>query len=482
MLPPWKRPLRDWRGAGVPTRGEKRANTTGHRRRTSALVLACIALIGVALVTILVLTVRHPNGRTIEVDPHPVAFTIDQDNERAYVISARSDSVSVLNTRLATLIHVVHVGPGPQRVLVAGRIRRAFVVNYGSGAGSVSVLDATNGRLLRTTSVGASATNAVVDALTGHVFIATARYPGREGRIVMLDARDGRPLGAARVGAEPTAMAVSERTGRVFVVNTGSGTVSVLDTRTGALIRTITIGWLPSGVVVDEHARHAFIVDSSDNAVVMLDARDGRLLRRASVGHDPGAIVIDEQVGRAFVTAMGDGSVNVLDTANGRSVGTLHIDRGVSMMIIAAWGRRLLVGDKATGTIHSFDARTLTPLRTASVGPVPFAGAADDRRGLAVVTALGATDREGLPVGPGAVAVLDAMSGSVLRRRVTGPAPYFVGVDERSGHVFVVDGSQVRKNNTWNWVPQAIRRWLALPSSTTLVSSARVIIFDDTRH
>jgi len=80
-------------------------SVTGYRRRAIALALACIALTGVILMTIRVITARRPDVRTIKVDPHPVAFAIDQDNGRAYVVSASSDSVSVLDTRAETLIH-----------------------------------------------------------------------------------------------------------------------------------------------------------------------------------------------------------------------------------------------------------------------------------------------------------------------------------------------------------------------------------------
>jgi len=455
-----------------------RAGKRATRLRLRMIALVFIAVVGVALV-ILRVVAQRPDMRTIEVGPHPVALSIDPDNGRAYVASTGNDSVSVLDIKTAMLIRVVRVGPGPQRVLVMGRNRRAFVINYGRGVGSVSVLDAMSGRLLRTTPVGGSATNAVTDIQTGRIFVATTSGPELAGRVVILDARDGRELGTVPVGNDPIAMAISERAGRVFVVNTGSGTVSMLDARSGTTIRTVGIGWLSGGIVVDERVQHAFIVARSDNAVAVLDAYNGRLLHKTRVGHDPGAIVLDKQDGHAFITNMGDGSTSVLDTASGRLVGTLRVGQDISMMFIAARGHRLLIGDKVTGAIHAFDARTLTPLYTSNLGSVPFAGVADDLRGLAIVTALGGMNHGKLPTGQGMVAVIDAMSGNVLQRLGTGSTPYFVGVDERVGRAFVVDGSEIHENNTWAWVPQAVRGALSLPSSTRLVSSARVIILDD---
>jgi YVTN family beta-propeller protein len=107
------------------------------------------------------------------------------------------------------------------------------------GVGGTTMLDARSGSVLRTLSVGASpvddvgnvdAMNIAVDEPHGRVYIinqtaAAADYSPVVGSVSVLDAGTGHLLRTLTVGRNPIALAVDTTSGRLFVVNTNSGCV-----------------------------------------------------------------------------------------------------------------------------------------------------------------------------------------------------------------------------------------------------------------
>lgn len=206
----------------------------------------------------------------------------------------------------------IRVGRGPFAVAVDTRTRHVFVASGGLtiagqilGPGSVSMLDATTGALLRTTPLPST--------------------------------RGFGPL------SDPQALAVDERSNRVFVAlnrraaattagTEGPGLVSILDATTGALLHTTVVGFLPWAVVVDERANRAFVSyegywgyaqDTQGGGVSVLDATTGAVVRTMQLGPREGASVLalDAQRDRVYVGAR---RVILLDGATGVVRATAH--------------------------------------------------------------------------------------------------------------------------------------------------------------
>jgi len=109
---------------------------------------------------------------------HPFdAVTVDEQTGRAFVSSAVDNSVSVLDTRGGAVVRIVRAGRQPHVAAVDARSGRVFIGSQGpfsssnpTGAGSMSVLDARDGTILRTISLG-DVTGVAVDARTGRAFV-----------------------------------------------------------------------------------------------------------------------------------------------------------------------------------------------------------------------------------------------------------------------------------------------------------------------
>jgi len=361
------------------------------------------------------------------------------------------------------VVATVGVGRLPWRVVVDEQHGRAFVVNRGDG--SVSVLDSGTGALLRTVAVGTDPVAAAVDERTARVFVAN----GGDATVSILDARSGVVLRTVVVGTSPQWLTVDRQSGHVFVPNRSDNTVSVLDARNGAVLRTVTVCLFPFAAAVDERTARVFVRCNS-GWVVTLDARTVAVLRATRTGAAPwGQIAVDERTARVFVTNPHDKTVSVLDARSGAVVRTVHIGIDAYRPIMDERAGRVIVVGPANGRggASVLDADSGVVLRTVVLGYTPWPAAVSIRSGSVLIAAAGTTDSMGDAMGNGTVSMLDAHGDGGGRAVPVGVFPVDIGVDGRTGRVFVVnynarwsDGGPVAHSARDGWwvAPQ---RWLA---------------------
>lgn len=292
--------------------------------------------------------------------------------------SEGSGRVTVLDTASGAIVRTLSLASGRTvlspvgEAAVAETTGRVFVPDecYPSIAGgpdcpgTVSVLNAANGQLVRTVTVGDLPQLMAVDAQTGRVFVVTVRSD-LSARVGVLDARSGRLLHTVAVGSSVGSIAADEGTGHVFIV-TGNGYVTILDARSGQRLGAVPVGGVLSDIVIAAPMHHAFIGDES-GTVHMLDTATGAVLRHVKVCRTSAvAQAIDERRGRVFVVCL-------------------------SMTDLRAMRR-------GPGHVSILDASTAAVLQTITLGHTPNHIAIDDQTGLAfvvdgdagTVTALGA--------------------------------------------------------------------------------------------
>jgi YVTN family beta-propeller protein len=293
----------------------------------------------------------------------PTALAVDETAGRVFVLTAGAaltshDSVSVLDAGSGRLLRTLDAGVGVGVAAVADGRGHIFVTDQADN--SVSMLDAQRGRLLRTVPVGPAPAGIAVDAQAGHVLIvnqgtfqpAPAFYPHEHGTVTVLDARSGTVLRTVTVGYGPGALALDARRGRAFVANRYDGTVSVVDVATGAVLRTVTVAPQPAAAAVNAPMGQVFI--ASDNAgtglVSVLDAAEGRVLHRVSVGERVVELAVEERHGQVLVVTKPDivpptepGHLHVLDGRTGHLRRTVTVGLQPRALAVDAAANRAFV-------------------------------------------------------------------------------------------------------------------------------------------
>ncbi len=237
----------------------------------------------------------------------PNAIAMAEEMDHVFVVDGNNGTVLMLDARSGRVLRTETVTSSPSTIVADGRVGRFYVVDDQNP--DVSVLDARSGRLLNTVtlsdpvlayqSIGAP----VVDARTDRVFVTRYGGAGGKGYVDVLDARTGTLLRAVPVGKFTVAAVLDERTGRLFALNqehrdsrcacfpVGSGSVSVLDARDGRVLRTIAVGTAPGAATVDVATNRVFVVNqpqAGNGSVSVLDAVSGRVLRTTPLGRSPG--------------------------------------------------------------------------------------------------------------------------------------------------------------------------------------------------
>jgi DNA-binding beta-propeller fold protein YncE len=179
------------------------------------------------------------------------------------------------------------------------------------------MLDARSGRVLRTIARGVLLTGVAADTHRDHVFATGYNGTSGVGTVSMLDATSGALLRTVTLDQSPSPgpVAVDERSGHAFVLDRSIDSFSIIDTASGRILHTINVGaqTYPQAVAVDGHTGRVFIAvsdESSAGRVRVLDVRSGRILHTVMVGWDPIALVVAVRAGRVF-------AVNAGSTAGG---------------------------------------------------------------------------------------------------------------------------------------------------------------------
>jgi len=441
---------------------------------------------------------QGPNNQvlhTIVLRGQAYDLAVDAQAHRAVVIGIDNATgyASTLDTTTGALVRTVALALGstPSDVAVDARTGRVFITDIGDG--TVSVLDARNGALLRIVTVGEiqphDLRRIAVDPRTDRVFVSSSpvtRPNPALSAVHMLDARTGAVLHTTMTGGG--SLAVDNRDGQAFVANLTGNSISVLDGRTGARVRMIALGASTGALHLAADGRTGRVFVATDAGLRVIDARTGRVLHAIPLpGVRNEALEVDEAHNRVVVVDDRLASpytayFRLLDARTGALVRATAVT-GASSVVLDRHRGRAVVGT-ASG-VRAFDVRTGTPLWTCAGDTGACGGSAvDARTGRVFGVDPGMIDSVGAHIGAGSVIVLDGRTGA--RQSVT-PVGVYAGplmIDEQAGHAIVVnDGGVVRASDAWGWVPAGLRQRLPFlpPPAGTRTVDGSVSVLDATR-
>ncbi len=389
----------------------------------------------------------------------PALALVDGPANRLVLADQADDSLAIVDTASAQGIGPLPLSATPVAVVAATRPGRVFLTTSDE---TVDVVDDQSGTLIRAVStrppplsgaipIAGTTLAAVPDRPRGHILILDYSTEYTAGSVVVLDARDGHVLHTVTVGQAPRALAVDEARAHAFVI--GGAGIDVLDTRRLALLRTIPLASPIPGssdsrpavtTLVDERTGRLFA--AADNGTVyVVDTASGRLVNTVQLVA-PGRfqfdmtappLLADDRTGRVVVP--GYDGVTVMDARSGAVTGSFST------------------------------AGTASPLLAGIVEPDRPGVAIDSRTGRLLVTSQGLShyaatkSRFGYMQmqvfdGSGTVSVLDGRSGALIRTLPVGLTPGAIAIDGRTDRALVLDnGGAVAANDPWAWLPGWLR-------------------------
>lgn len=396
------------------------------RRVIGALVVA----VGVVVAALVINQSRETSGRRVPVGLNPVAVAVDDQTERAFVLSR-----GLLNS-----------------------------LGEPTGPGNVTVIDSETGAIVNTTEVGRDPTAIAVDKSTGRVFVVnrgaydTSGHPSELGTVSVLDARSGRVLRTIGVGKGPQSITVDERLERVVVVNSGiapeSGSVSILDGQSGTVLGKIAVDSYPADAAVDSTEGLVFVANFLSNTVSILDLQRMRVAKTVTLGSEPGTLaklVLDERTAHVYALSFSyppvipgggpsNGKVTMINARNGEILNTVVMTNATAIALSSRTGHVLVTWSQAQKSwLTALDAERGNILWSVRVGEYPYAIGVNERLGRILV----------INWKSGTVSVLEAQDGKSLCTRTVGERPVAIAVSGQTDKVFIVSAKD-NSVSIWN--------------------------------
>ncbi|MDB5059802.1 MAG: cell surface protein [Chloroflexi bacterium] len=304
---------------------------------------------------------------------YPISVAVLPPARRLYVGSRLSDvlspgRLSVVDTITGHVLRAIPTGPNPERMVLDQRTGRVAVLCSGvpgASAGTVLIVDTQRDVLLETVHIRDYLQVAVLDEGAGRLFI------GGQHGVYMLDAGNGRLLRTLPLPAKGASeLAVDPQVHRVYMA--GGNQVLTLNSRSGTVLGTMTLGHgtYVSALAVDSAAGHLLVTSYNQTSMAgtlsIVNATNGTLLHQAGVGVLPTAVAVLPALDRAIVinnafTAdpgsriFGTGELRIVQASTGRALVTLEAS-AVSVVVSQRTSRAYLTDANQLLTI--VDVRT----------------------------------------------------------------------------------------------------------------------------
>lgn len=195
-----------------------------------------------------------------------------------------------------------------------------------------------------------------------------ARGVAEAGTVSVVDLAQKKMIATITVGRHPTALALDAAENRLYVANTNDDSISVIDTATRAVISTISLkpfssevyGIAPTAVTIDKPRNRLLIACGGINAIAVYDLHAGRISGLIPTGWYPVSVALDASGKRITVgTLLGVGS----GQKDGPTKRFVHANRGTSQVIDLPDEPQLASYTAVVGESNHVSFASATPLK-----------------------------------------------------------------------------------------------------------------------
>jgi YVTN family beta-propeller protein len=211
-------------------------------------------------------------------------------------------------------------------------------------------------------------------------------------------------LATLTVGQTTQGIAIDPNLGLAFVSNNGSGTVSVINIANTNIVATIPVGSSPRDLISDSATSRVYVVtDTSPGAITIIDEKTLAVSGTIPVGNDPRQAAADFLIGELYVTNRADNTLSVINLATNTVTAVVPVVAAPGGVSVNHTLGKIHVVSNGVNAISIVDQATHAAVRVA-VGTMPVGVGVDERSGHVYVH----------NVVDDTVSVVDSASGAVI--------------------------------------------------------------------
>jgi YVTN family beta-propeller protein len=138
-----------------------------------------------------------------------------------------------------------------------------------AGKAELAIVDETSGSVTNI-ATGATPCAVAMNPTTKLIYVVNHE----DNAVTVIDATEGKVLATVKVGEKPQGIAIDAKANRIYIANVHGDTVSVIDGAHNAVIKTLRTGHNPYALAVNETTTRLYAAVESDAAASAIDPQD----------------------------------------------------------------------------------------------------------------------------------------------------------------------------------------------------------------
>jgi YVTN family beta-propeller protein len=335
----------------------------------------------------------------------------DPADGNLYTSNFGDGTVSVINGTTEVVVGSFTVGVYPEGLTVDTRRNILYVANDGNPYGvynqygfyyedsSVSIVNLTTDRTIRTVAVALSADGAEYDPASDDVFIAAGT------QIPIFSASSQNQSRTLVIGASPDATLYDPANGMLYVTDLSNYCVWVIDVATVSVVTHVQVGAWPDALALDSVDGELFVTNQQSWSISVINVTTNEVVAVWAAGYYPDGVAVDPGNGRLFESdsATFDSDIGVFNVTTGNSLDVINLNQTPSGILYDPLNGCFYVGVTPWVEVYNASTDALVQLIWIREGSGTFGFALDPSTGNIYVSGA-----------DGTVSVIDGSNNSVV--------------------------------------------------------------------
>jgi len=349
--------------------------------RTLKLTLAAVSLLtlGSLLASSQAQTPKMPQMNMASANKSNAPVKVTDPTSVVMIVDRDSNEIGFMDIKTKKMVGRTFLGNNANPHMVMMSPDGRYVVTGGTRANAAYIIDARTLELVKKipTGIGPEHLSFSPDSR----FYYQGNPDGDS--ITVIDMQALKPIKTIEGLAEPLNITFTPDGTKAYVGNYGAHWVGVIDVARHELIKKIQIDKVPGVAALDParylgeikgifnatpsaDGRYLYAADGDLGVVGVIDTREDKVIKVIRVGHDPWRMYLSHDGKYGITVNNGDETISIIDTSKNEVVSTQAA--GPDMTGVNFAGGKAWVISSTTGTLYSYDMKTLKPAGKVKVG------------------------------------------------------------------------------------------------------------------
>ncbi|WP_179412815.1 beta-propeller fold lactonase family protein [Mucilaginibacter sp. E4BP6] len=288
-------------------------------------------------------------------------------NGYAYITNRSSNTVSVINTAINTVVSTIPVNENPSAVIVSHDGSKAYISNFASG--NISVINTKTNTITSTINVD-NPYGAAISADDSRLYVSNLG----ESKISIINTSTHALIATIPIVSNAYGLCLTPDGKSLYVTNEGTDNVSVINTSTNTVVKIISVGIVPWGICISPDGSLLYVANSSSNNINVINTATNTISATINTGYLSGPLSICLSPDGSILYSANNGSnnVSIINAITNSLISTIAVGTNPYGISITPNGSEIYVTNSNSNNVSVINTSSNTLDTTLSVGVNPY--------------------------------------------------------------------------------------------------------------